>query len=202
MEQYIIEICDAILAAMKTGIMPPGFTVAQEALDDLWNHFVMIIGVFLDYAHKNPSVTQPPYGADLNRYISELSDAYLQAVIDTQYTEDDPPTDLERLNTKEYYTFLVSAFLNYANTNNSEGIMNPPYTYARPYPQNSINRLEEFIVGLSVAFANALIGASYPPAMPASAEDVSKIRSYYEIPVRVFLSYAHDHPGVMNPPYS
>jgi hypothetical protein len=124
----------------------------------------------------------------------------MEAYLEINSPANDPLSDEEILNNREGFIMWIRAFLTYANTA-PEGIMWPPYVYSRPYPTNSLNRLNEFIDGLSSSLTTALITASFPPAFPATAQDVDVLNSYHRAFVQAALTYAHNNPGIAEPPY-
>ena len=196
-ETYLIESRDAIMASLKAGLFPRRFTVSQNGVDHLKNRYTMLLAVFLEYAQEFPHIMNPPF-SNIQKDITELVKRYVDAV----NPEEEPLTKEEVTNETEYFTMLVTAFLSYANTTGSEGIMWPPYIYPRPYPENQINRLGEFIEGLSSAFSVALVDAAYPPILPATAGDMAVLNSFFRVYVEPFLTYAHKNSSLMNPPYN
>ena len=195
LETFIIALGDALMSAIVPNMFPPGFSTPPNVINELRDHYTGLISIFLEYANNNPHIMNPPY-ANLSQEITDLVEAYMEATSDNSGSLSDD----ELLNAKEYITMLITAFLTYANSD-PEGIMYPPYIYDRPYPIITINRLEEFITGLTTALTNALIAASFPPALPASQNDVANIYSYYQVYARAFLTYAHANPALAQPPY-
>ena len=200
LDEYVRGLIDAIMKAVASNMFAPGFTTPQASIDELQGQIGFYVAVLLLYAHENPEIMNPPY-PDLNKTIADLIDFYMDAYIEINSTEDDPLSDAEKLNIREGFIVWARAFLTYANKV-PEGIMWPPYIYSRPYPTNSINRLNEFIEGLSNSLTSALIAAAFPPAFPASTQDIETLNSCHRVFVQAALTYVHSNPGIASPPYS
>ena len=200
LEEYIRNLINAIMESVASNMFAPDFTTPQSSIDGLKTQIGFYVAVFLLFAHKNPKIMNPPY-LDLDKTITDLVDFYMEAYLENNSSEDDPLSDEEILNNREGFIVWIRALLTYANTA-LEGIMWPPYVYSRPYPINALNRLNEFIEGLSSSLTSALIAAAFPPAFPASTQDVEVTNSFHRVFVQAALTYAHNNPGIASPPYS
>ena len=194
LEQHIEDLLDAIISFWKVNMYPPGFTPPKSSIDELRAEIGFYVAVFLKYTEENPAVKNPPY-ADLEGIITDLVDFYMEAYLVINSPVEEPLSEEEIVNIQEHFSLWIRSFLTYANTA-SEGIMWPPYIYSRPSPTNTINRLSEFINGLSSALTSALVTASFPPMFPASTQDISYVTAFHRAFVEPLLTYVHNNPSI------
>ena len=180
---------DAIGNSMGAGLFPPCVPPTQEKIDEAKSYYACMIPVFIEYARENPQLLSASAVSTPDAAMLYLIDKLVEAGAENLdgLEEDASEEEIEEFKAPLalYYNVMVPPFINYIRS--YPGLFQPVTEY-------NPERTPELVS----VIANTIAANMFPPAMPASAGDITCLTQYYNIIAAPFVQYIRANPGILS----